>query len=121
MGAYTELYGDNQKGLSDEQLQKRNQVLDTAYDLMVGASSFRNQQLPLPEALEHAHEIVAKDYKDTATRKGLKKQAKERNRGLSQKPSRKTGSSAKSQSGRPRSRNDLESRTKSRLKDVFGD
>jgi len=120
MTLYTELYGSEKDGLSDEQVGHRNKVLDTAYDLMVGAQSLRNQALPLEEALEHAHQIVAKDFNTTAARNSVKREAKQRNRGISQKPSRRRGGKDKPVNGRPQNRSELESRTSQRLKKAFG-
>jgi hypothetical protein len=119
---YQDLYGTSNDELTDEQADRRNKVLDTAYDLMVGASQLRGQTLSIEDALDRAHAIESKDYAAKAARKGVKKEAKKRNRGISQKPSRKKGSAARrAATGRPQSREELESRTKSRLKDTFGD
>jgi hypothetical protein len=118
--SYSELYGSSQEGLNEAQLETRNKVLDTAYDLITGAATLRNQQLSLNEALGLAHEIVSKDFKETAVRQEVKKKAKKRNRGLSMKPTKGSGRNALDRKGEPRDRSELESRTRSRLKSVFG-
>ena len=120
---YTELYGGKDQTLSDEQVQARNEVLDTAYDLMVGAQQVHGRQLQMGEALEHAHEIVASKtgHKSKVAQQGIKKQAKQRNRGISRKPSRKTGSGTKAANGRPQTREELEKVTRQRMKKALAE
>jgi len=119
LAPYQQLYGNSEEGLKEEQLQHRNQVLDTAFNLMTGAETLHGQTMPLDEAMSYAHEIVAKDMKVTQARQGVKKEAKKRNRGLTQKPSRR-GKKSEPETGEPESRSDLESRTARRLAKTFG-
>lgn len=120
IAAYSDLYGDENQGLTDEQIEVRNKVLDNAYNLKLGARQLHGQELSLHDALERAHEMVSGEHKATAARKQVKKQAKKRNRSISQKPSGKKGSGTKTPDGRPQSREELEERTKSRLQNAFG-
>ena len=115
---YSDLYGGNDDSLSDEQTKAREQVLDTAYDLMLGHQQLKGQSLPIGDALEQAHEIVAADHKTAAARKTVKKEAAQRSRGRVQRPSNKRGSREK-KNGRPRSREELEQRTSQRLADAM--
>ena len=121
MQPYTDLYGDSSQGLTDEQLEYRNKVLDTAYDMMMGASTLRNQNLPLQDALSYAHEVVTKDHQQAAARKSVKKAAKQRNRGITQKPSTKKPAADKSgeSADTPPTREELERRTRDRLRQAF--
>jgi hypothetical protein len=116
MKSYTDLYGQSSDSLNDQQVEARNRVLDTAYDLMVGAQQVRGRNLDMDTALEHAHEIVARDHKPQVEKQSIKKQAKKRQRGMTQKPTRKQGSGGtRDGSGRPESREELEKRTKQRM------
>lgn len=115
---YQEFYGDPKSGLNEQQVQAREQVLDTAYNLMLGAQSLQGRQLPLREALEHAHQIAAKDQQASAVRKSVKKEAKARNKGISQRPRSRSAASptaTRSQDAPPKTREELEQRTKERL------
>lgn len=113
---YAEFYGSDEAGLSQEQVQAREKVLESAYDLMIGAETLHNRRLPMDEALSLAHEIVAKDFKATAIRKSLKKEAKVRNRAISQRPS-----SRRSPNAGPSSEEELERKVSKGLKNAFPD
>jgi len=115
---YSELYGTSQKGLSEDQLQHRNKVVDTAFDLISGAQALRNQQMNLDEALELAHDVVSKDFNETKVRSKIKKQAKRRSRSLSMKPASKADDLTKDSGTKTRS--ELEAATRQRLAKVFG-
>lgn len=114
---YGDLYGSGSDGLSEDQYAKRVEVLDKAYDLRVGAAQVHNREMGLHEALELAHEIVAKDFHSKATRQSLTREAKQRNKGILQRPSNRN--SADSGDG-PKTRPQLEKATARRLKEVFG-
>src|SRR5690606_1868191 len=115
---YAEFYGDAAKGLSKEQVDHRNKLLDIAYSLMVGAANLRGQTIPLGEALALAHEMVGRDAKQAAVRQEIKATAMRRQRSMTMKP---TGAgSPLDRKGPPRGRSELESRTRSRLRAVFG-
>lgn len=116
---YRELYGDG-KNLTEEQFNRRNAVLDTAYDLIVGASSLRGQKLSLEEALQNAHDIVARDFRDKAVRSTIQKEAKRRNRGLTVKPTRRAQQETPASGGQPRTRRELEAKVSGKLREVFG-
>lgn len=116
---YKSLYGDNTEEVTEEQLTNRNKVLDTAYDLMVGANVVHGRQMNVKEALQHAHEIVSKDFKTNAVRDGLKKQAKQRNKGIVNKPSSRKGGESRGKPGKPRTRRELENKVASKLGEAF--
>lgn len=115
---YAEFYGDAAKGLSKEQVDHRNKLLDTAYSLMVGAANLRGQTIPLGEALALAHEMVGRDAKQAAVRQEIKATATRRQRSMTMKPTR--AGSPLDRKGPPRGRSELESRTRARLRAVFG-
>lgn len=118
---YQSLYGSVKTGLTEANVQVRNRVLETAYDLITGASALRQQHIPLEEGLTLAHELVSKDFKTTAVREGIKKEAKKRQRGLSLKPSKTRTQAMRDPSGTPRNRAELEARTRDRLRAVFSE
>ena len=113
---YREVYGDDTKGLSSEQIQHRNQVLDTAYNLMVGANVLHGRKLSIREALDQAHSVVAAPHAEKAAKNQVAKQAKQRNRAISQKP-RRRGKGG--DGGEPQSRDELENKVAKRLRDAF--
>jgi len=116
---YEGLYGPAKGQLSDEHVATRNRLLDTAFDLIMGAKQVRGENLNLQEGLELAHQIVSKDFSETVVRNGLKKKAKQRRQGISLKPSSRSSKST-AQSGPPKDEAELAKRTKQRLRAVFG-
>jgi hypothetical protein len=119
MGPYAPLYGDPKSGVTPAQKAKRDEVLDNAYSLVIGARAATGRNLQLDEALTLAHEMVSKDYKVQAIRQEIKQATQKRQSGISLKPSR-SGTPASSAGGRPVSRADLEGRTREGLAKVFG-
>lgn len=117
LAPYQSLYGKADEGFSEEQLGHRNQLLDTAFNLIAGSEQLRGEAMPLHEAMDFAHEIVAKDFKVTQVQAKVVKTAKTRNRSISQRPSRR--GVVDTMTGQPKDRGDLEARTEARLAKIF--
>lgn len=113
---YTEFYGDGKKQFTDEQLQARNKVLETADALALGAK-MQGRNLSVVEAMQLAHDSVSSTYKVKAARDGIAKSLKQRNKGITLKPGNK--GSAKD-TGVIKTRDDLEKKVKASLNKVFG-
>lgn len=116
---YRELYGDSTNGqtLQPEHWDRRNKVLETADALMAGAK-LQGRNIDVREALELAHDSVSTEFKETAVRNGIKKEAKKRNRGITNKPSSR-GKGGAGETGPVNSRQGLEGRIAQRMKKVF--
>jgi hypothetical protein len=111
---YRKLYGGSEKPLSQEQIASRNQMLDMA-DLILGGAHSQNHDMNFEQALTAAHDVVSADFRETAVRRTIKKEAKTRNRGITQRPSKRV---AKPQSTGD-DRSDLEARTAARMRNAF--
>lgn len=83
---YAALYGDGKKGLTPEQREVRNRLLEEADALSLGAK-MQGRSLTTAEALTAAHDIVSSDFKVTAARQSVRKESKQRERGIQQRPS----------------------------------
>lgn len=119
--AYTELYGHAKVGLTDTQVTKRNEVLDHAYNLIVGAREVQGREISLSDAMEMAHNHVSREFDLNAVRHGIVKKAKAREKGITLRPSnRSEQSTLTTPNGPPSTRQELESRTRARLRKVFG-
>jgi len=116
---YRDLYGDSNSDepLAEEQWERRNKVLETA-DALIAGAELQGRKLSTREALELAHDTVSTEFQKQAVRKGIKKTAKQRNRGITTRPSNR-GSEGVTPKGQPQSREDLETRTAQRLKKAF--
>ena len=112
---YQEFYGEP-GNMTDAQVQHRNEVLDRAFEIRLGAEQLRGQRLSIDDALSMAHELVSRDFKETAVRRKITKTAKKRQQGISLKPSKTKGSG---DTGAPSSRSGLESKVSKRLASVF--
>lgn len=113
---YAKLYGDGKTRLTVEQLESRNNMLEQADALMLGAKQM-GRNLTVDEALHMAHDIVSSDFRETAARESIKKVAKNRSRGRTQRPSgRRKGTGSNGQL----SDSELESKVGEGLKKVFG-
>ncbi|MEM8737269.1 MAG: hypothetical protein AAGG38_02160 [Planctomycetota bacterium] len=86
---YAEVYGPDFGSLTDEQHAARIRVLQTADALSIGAQA-QGHNLGVTDALQMAHDMVAGDYKVKVARGSLKAKAKQRQRGITFKPSSKT-------------------------------
>lgn len=114
---YTDLYGTASNRTKD-QTEFRNKLLETADALTAGAK-YQGRTLSVQEALEAAHGLVSADYQQTAARKSVKKAAKQRNKGISLKPTRATSGATgtrRTKANQAPSREELEARTAKRLK-----
>jgi len=116
---YSTVYGDGNKTLNEPQLLNRQRVLEEADALVTGAQ-LQGRNLTVEQALQNAHDMVSHEFVQQATRKSIKKEAKTRNRGISQKPANR-GKSKTKYVGPARTRDELYNRTEQRLKAVFGD
>jgi hypothetical protein len=118
MKAYTDVYGDSFAEATEQQQKARNKVLDTAYDLVYGAS-LRGVEMPLSEALMSAHDVVTADNKESAARQSIEKQMKKRSKSRSSKPTA-AGRATRKPAGKPATEEDLEAATVKRLQKLFG-
>lgn len=117
MRPYAQAYGRSTETLTESQKAERNKVLEVA-DALVRGYQDQGRSLGIEEALMLAHDTVAKPVTEAAVRSKIGKEAKKRGRGLSLKPSNRGGTPLE-RTGTPRSREELESRTRARLRTVF--
>lgn len=113
---YNEIYGADSKAMTDAQKQHRNKVLELADNLVAGAEQ-NGTTLSVTEALRLAHDSASSSYKVQVVRAGIKKDLKQRQAGLSVRPS-KGGQTPNT--GAPKDKSELENRTRNRLANVFG-
>lgn len=111
---YRKLYGGSDKPMTQEQIATRNQMLDMA-DLILSGAASQGQNLSFEAAMTAAHDAVSANFRETAVRKTIKKVAKARNRGITQKPSKRVVKPASSGDDRT----DFERRTAARMRDAF--
>lgn len=113
---YHELYGTDSGSLNEKQVENRTKVLDTAWNLMAGAAALNRDAPALKDALTMAHDMVASEFKEQITKANIKKQATKRKKSMSMKPTSRTAS--RPRFGKP-SRNELESKVRNKLSEVF--
>jgi len=113
MQSFAEFYGDGER-LTDDQLAKRGEVLETA-DALVAGATLQGRGLTVPEALTMAHDMVAIEHRDQIARRDLKKKVRRRAKGLSLRPSQRK---AKPPSGKA-TRTQLERRVQEGLTKLF--
>jgi len=113
--------GNDLRQLSQEQVQARNQVLETADALSAGAR-LQGRQMSTQEALQAAYDLHAGPVRRDALLDSIRSEIKKRGRGVTVKPVRRKSASLAEggESGRPASKEELEARTKARLARVFG-
>ena len=112
---FRKLYGGSEKPLTQEQIATRNQMLDMA-DLILTGAHGQGQNLNFKEAMVAAHDAVSANFRETAVRQTIKKEAKKRNRGISQKPSKRRAGTPVS-SGNEQT--DRERRIAAKMREVF--
>jgi hypothetical protein len=117
MAPYAENYGAGGDALTEAQITARNRVLDTAYDLVTGAS-LRGVSLNLAEALTMASDMVTAQSKETAAREELVKSLRKRSRGRIQQPGRTRANPRATDRLSPEEK--LEAKLDSKLKGLFG-
>lgn len=115
---YAELYGTDSANLEDSQLETRNKVLELADALIYGAAQ-QGRTLTAAEAMSLAHDSVSSGHKTQAVRKEMKTKVQARGKGITLRPSKIAGAAAKN-SGKPKTRAQLEAATRQRLASVFG-
>ena len=115
MKPYTEFYGSSWDEANDEQIGKRNEVLELADFMIVGAGD-HGRTLNAFDAMELAHHTVASDVKDSVIRKTLAKQVETRRKSISLKPTSKMATP----DGEAPNREQLLAATATRLRSVFG-
>lgn len=112
--AYGDLYGASNKTLTPEQSQARNNMLQTADALIVGAR-MQGRTLSLNEALTLAHDSTSGGFKAKAARADVKSAMEKRGNGISLKPTGKKGISTV----KAGDRGSFEKATKDRLAAAF--
>lgn len=116
MKPFTSLYGDGKSELTQEQLDHRNKVLETADALVFGAKA-QGRNLTTQEALTASHDLVSSEFKTEAVRAGIRKEAKARSQALVQKPNSR---GKRPVGGSPRTMKELEGKVGRKLAEVFG-
>lgn len=118
---YSEFYGDvpknavNWDNLIVGQRANRWAVIQMMDEMMVGAE-LHGRELKVDEAMRLAHLSVTEPIREKVIRKNIQDSVTKRSKGLSLKPS----SSAKVDSTKPQTKEELESVTEERLRKVFG-
>jgi hypothetical protein len=113
---YGEVYGTGERELTPEQVQHRNLVLESA-DALIAGAKLQGRNLTVQDAMLAAHDHVSSKFKETAVRTSLTKVAKERNRGLTLRPSKR---SQPGPTGKVKTRSQLEKKIGTKLREVFG-
>lgn len=118
---YDDFYGTPGHPKTNEQLDQYNKVLVLA-DQIIAGSTLQGTDLSVPDALEKAHLVIADPFRQEATQNSLKKSVQRRGKGVQLKPNASAASvdDTSDNKGTPKSRNELHSRTRDRLKNVFG-
>lgn len=111
---FTKVYGKIES-MDNEQVAARNKVLETADALIAGAAQ-QSRKLSITDALTMAHDHVSVGFKREAVRQEIKGAVQKRSTSLTVKPAK----NAVQPSGIPKSSQEMESRTRSRLAAVFG-
>ncbi|MHC5059302.1 MAG: hypothetical protein ACYTKD_32005 [Planctomycetota bacterium] len=112
---YRKLYGGADKPMTQEQIAARGRLMDMA-DLILGGAQSQFQNVSLEDALLAAHDVVSADFRETAVRRTIRKEAKTRNRGLSQKPSARQAAPIKTTGDE---QTDREARIAAKMREVF--
>jgi hypothetical protein len=114
---YRKFYGGEEQDRTPEQMDHRRDVLEQAVLIMEGAKSL-NQEMSLEKALMSAHDTAASDFREQAVRKSIKRVVKKRNRGISQRPSKR--GNAGSNSSKPTTEGQRISRVQAGMNKAFG-
>ena len=113
---YSEIYGGDRTSLSQDQINARLRVCQIADSLVAGAK-VQGHEITIDEALALAHESVSGIHKEKVIRERIKKDLKQREKSISLKPTHRGDSPNQ---GAPKNRDEMVSRTSSRLQEVFG-
>ena len=116
MEPFKDMYGSDLASLKPVQFQARSQVLELA-DALIAGARMQGRSFTVEDALRAAHDSVSHGQVEKIVRERLKGAVKERERGITLRPSH-TG--IKPGSGAPANRQELESRSRDRLREVFG-
>jgi len=114
---YAELYGPADETPSEEQMAFRNKVLEEA-DALIAGARLQNRHVSVEDALAFGHEIVSRDHKVKAIRHGLKKTLKKRANSFTTKPSSRKRDAGED-SGKPKTRKQLETSVGKKLREAF--
>lgn len=112
---YRKLYGGADKPMTEAQIAARGRLMDMA-DLILGGAQSQYQNMSLEDALLAAHDVVSADFRETAVRRKIRKEAKARNRGISQKPSSRKAASIQTTGD---DATDREARIAAKMREVF--
>lgn len=119
LAAYAELYGVGPtRGVEAEHFQNRMLVMEQADQIRVGAS-YQGREIGLSDALELAHDSVSSNFQMKAVRAEIKSKVQKRAKAVSLKPSI-TKSTPPSGDRSPITRANLEKRSASTLREIFG-
>lgn len=116
MAPYRKFYGGSEHERTAEQLEHRIEVANKASYIMAGARAM-HREITLEQALTEAHDATASTFREQAVRKSIKKEVKKRNRGISQRPT-KRGTSVSS--SRPKTASERERKIGALMKSAFG-
>lgn len=111
-------YGTDLDAVTSEQLSHRNEVLELADAIIVGAK-IQGRSLSPNEAMIRAHDSVTAKMQEETIRDNLKKKAKDRRQGISLTPSHQ-GRTAGPATGPAKNEAELEARTQEAMRKVFG-
>jgi hypothetical protein len=117
MKDYHDIYGKSSINATDEQLKARQIVLDHA-DALVAGYAKNGVRISFDDAMNGGHDALSSKYKETVARESIRKNLKDREKGISLKPSSKIAGASKALKGTPKEV--LEQNTKKRLAAVFG-
>ena len=119
--AFGDHYGPAGAPLTPEQERARVEVLEMA-DALVSGAQFQGRTVSVQDALARAHGALSVEVSEASVRRKIKQDAKKRNRGITARPSRRTatGQADLSRKGEPSDEKELQARTRTRLKQVFG-
>lgn len=121
---YYDFYGVPGEVRNDSQVQNYNKVLNIADQLIAGSILKTEGKNPMsvPDALDNAHLLVSEPYRAEAERVTMKASMKKREKGVVLKPSTTSSAvdDATKDKSKPDTRAELLSKTRQRLKKVFG-
>lgn len=118
MKPFAKHYGTLLESMTDEQYKNRNDVLELADAMIVGAGQ-QGRVLESETAMLLAHDSLTAKMQEDAIRDGLKKKAKNRGDGVTLKPSHQ-GRTAGASTGPAKDEAELEARTLANMRRAFG-
>jgi len=113
MTSYKDLYGGNVQTLTEEQLNRRKSLFETADALIAGARA-QGRTVSVPEALQFAHDSQTTPIQKTIIRDEIKAKVTKRNASLTLQPTSQSGPNSEMTTAA------LEAKTEDRLEKTFG-